>query len=52
MEEEKTPTMWTEELLTKYLRILDFAEVDPVLMEERARRIVPTEEPKESVPDE
>lgn len=43
MEEEKTPTMWTEELLTKYLRILELAEVDPNIMQERAAKVVPTE---------
>lgn len=44
MSEEKTPTMWTEELLTKYLRILELAEVDPNTIEEHAMRVVPTEE--------
>ena len=46
MDEEKTPTMWTEELLTKYLRILDLAEVDPVVLQEIANEIVPTERPE------
>jgi len=45
MDEEKTPTMWTEELLSKYLRILELAEVDPNVLQERAERVVPTEDP-------
>jgi hypothetical protein len=46
MDEEKTPTMWTEEILTKYLRVLDLAEIDPVVLQERADEIVPTEKPE------
>ena len=39
VDEEKTPTMWTEELLRKYRRVLDIAEVDPNLLQERAEAI-------------
>jgi hypothetical protein len=48
-EEEKTPTMWTEELLKKYLRVIELAEVDTTVLNERARDIVPTleENPRE-----
>lgn len=48
MDEEKTPTMWTEELLEKYLRIIDLAQVDPNLIEERASAVVPTAEEEEN----
>lgn len=47
MEEEKTPTMWTEDILKKYLRVIELAEVDPNLLQERAEAIVPIEEPEE-----
>lgn len=39
--EEKTPTMWTQDLLEKYLRIVELAEVDNTLMEEHAQDVIP-----------
>lgn len=48
-EEGKTPTMWTEDILRKYLRVLELAEVDPNTIEEHALRVVPTEELNEEV---
>lgn len=52
MDEEKTPTMWTEEILEKYLRVIELAEVDPNLLQERANALVPTEVPEEDRGDE
>lgn len=52
MEEEKTPTMWTEEILEKYLRVIELAEVDPNLIQERAEAVVPTEQPEGEIPSE
>lgn len=52
MDEEKTPTMWTEEILEKYLRILDLAQVDPNILQERADAVVPTEQPEGEKPSE
>lgn len=46
MDEEKTPTMWTEELLTKYLRILELAEVDPNTIEDNVKQVIPVELPE------
>lgn len=47
MDEEKTPTMWTEEILEKYLRVIELAEVDPNLLQERAEAMIPVEELEE-----
>jgi hypothetical protein len=47
MDNEKTPTMWTEEILKKYLRVIELAEVDPTLLNERARNVVPVLEDEE-----
>jgi|AntAceMinimDraft_18_1070375.scaffolds.fasta_scaffold204529_1 hypothetical protein len=52
MDKDKTPTMWTEEILEKYLRVIELAEVDPNVLQERADAVVPIELPEGEKPRE